>query len=39
MVRGDDEPVAVKLPGVIVAVYPDIAAPPLLKGGVNCTIA
>ena len=35
MTSGDDAPVAVNPPGVAVAVYPVIAAPPLLAGAVK----
>jgi len=38
-VIGLDEPVIVMQPGVLLAVYPVIADPPLLAGAVNATLA
>jgi hypothetical protein len=38
-VRGLAEPAAVIAPGLEVAVYPVIVAPPLLTGAVNATVA
>jgi len=38
-VIGDEEPVAVRLPGEEVTVYPVIAAPPVFVGAVKLTVA